>query len=85
MQTIVFNLVDGHVDSQVSEAPLWSEPDEFGQVAADLHRSPNSTTVQYRIPVGCTVPIHASANYAICQIMSGRGKLILPSGKEFEY
>ena len=39
----------------------------------------------YRIPVGCSVPVHAGPNYAVCQIVSGRGKLLLPSGQDIDY
>ncbi|MGD0741723.1 MAG: hypothetical protein ABSA31_00285 [Acidimicrobiales bacterium] len=85
MRATVFNVVEGQVGSEVSESPPWAEPDEFGQAAARMHRSPNATTTLYRIPAGCTVPIHAGPGYAVCQIVSGRGKLVIPSGEEFAY
>ena len=85
MRTTVFKLVDGQVEPEVCEVPPWADADEFGQVAAEMHHSPNGTTVLYRIPAGCTVPIHAGPNYALCQIISGRGKLVLPSGQELDY
>lgn len=85
MRTTVFKLVDGQVEPEACEVPPWADADEFGQVAAEMHHSPNGTTVLYRIPAGCTVPIHAGPNYALCQIISGRGKLVLPSGQELDY
>jgi quercetin dioxygenase-like cupin family protein len=85
VRTSVFSVVDGQVESEVAEVPPWADPDAFGQEAAEIHHSPNGTTVLYRIPAGCTVPIHAGPNYALCQIVSGRGTLVLPSGKEFHY
>lgn len=85
MRTTIFNLVDGHVEFEISEVSPWGDPDEFGQVAAELHRSPNGTSVLYRIPAGCTVPIHTGPGYALCQIISGQGKLVLPSGRQIDY
>ena len=85
MRTTIFNLVDGHVEFQSSEVPPWSDADEFGQSAAELHRSSNGTSVLYRIPVGCSVPIHAGPGYALCQIITGRGKLVLPGDREIAY
>lgn len=85
VKTTIFSLNQGHVEFQSSEVPRWAEPDAFGQSAAEVHRSPNGTGVLYRIPVGCSVPIHAGPNYAYCQILTGRGKLILPEGREIEY
>jgi quercetin dioxygenase-like cupin family protein len=41
--------------------------------------------VLYRIPAGCSVPIHAGPGYALCQIITGRGKLVLPSDREIDY
>jgi quercetin dioxygenase-like cupin family protein len=85
VRATVFDVVDGKVESEVRETPPWADPDEFGQVAADMHHSPNGSTTLYRIPVGCSVPIHAGPSYAVCQIITGRGKLVIPSGQEFDY
>jgi quercetin dioxygenase-like cupin family protein len=85
VRTTVFNVVDGRVEVESSETPPWAQPDQFGQVAAEIYRSPNGTSVLYHIPVGCNVPIHAGANYAFCQIVRGRGKLTLPGDREIEY
>ena len=40
MRTTVFSLSDGQVEFQLSAVPPWADPDEFGQAAAVLHRSP---------------------------------------------
>jgi quercetin dioxygenase-like cupin family protein len=85
VRATVFDVVDGKVEFEVRETPPWADPDEFGQVAADMHHSPNGSTTLYRIPVGCSVPIHAGPNYAVRQIITGRGKLVIPSGQEFDY
>lgn len=85
MRTTVFNVVDGRVEFTSSEKPPWARPDEFGQAAAEIYRSANGTSVLYSIPVGCTVPIHAGTNYAFCQIVAGRGKLVLPGDREIVY
>ncbi len=85
MRTTVFSVTDGQVDFRSSETPPWAAPDEFGQASAEIYRSPNGTSVLYSIPVGCTVPIHAGTNYAFCQIVAGRGKLVLPGGREIDY
>jgi quercetin dioxygenase-like cupin family protein len=85
VRTTVFNLVEGRVEPKSSEVPPWATPDEFGQAAAEVFRSANGTSVLYSIPVGCTVPIHAGSNYAFCQIVAGRGKLVLPGDLEIEY
>lgn len=85
MRTTIFSVVDGQVESRVSAVPPWAEPDEFGQVAAELHRSPNCTSTLYRIPAGCSVPIHSGPGFALCQIVSGRGKLVLPNGDAVDY
>ncbi len=85
MRTTVFNVVDGRVEFQSSEVPPWAEPDKFGQVAAEIYRSPNGASVLYHIPVGCNVPIHSGPNYAFCQIVTGRGKLTLPGDRELDY
>lgn len=85
VRTTIFKLVDGHVAFEGSAVPDWAEPDEFGQTAAELHRSPNGTSMLYRLPVGCSVPIHAGPNYDYCQIVTGRGTLILPGGREIDY
>jgi hypothetical protein len=74
VQTTVFSLVDGQVEPEICEVPPWADPDEFGQVAAELNHSPNGTTVPYRIPAGRTVPIHAGPNFALCQIISAGGR-----------
>jgi quercetin dioxygenase-like cupin family protein len=75
----------GQVEFQVSADPRWADADEFGQAAAELHRSPNATSTLYRIPAGCSVPIHSGPGYALCQIVAGRGKLVLPGGREVDY
>ena len=85
MRTTIFSVVDGQVEFQTTDVPPWADPDEFGQVAAELHRSPNSTSTLYRIPIGCSVPIHSGPGYALCQIVRGRGKLVLPSGEAIDY
>jgi quercetin dioxygenase-like cupin family protein len=85
MRTTIFSLVDGNVEFQIAEVPPWADADEFGQVAAELHYSPNGTSMLYRIPAGCSVPIHAGPGYGLCQIITGRGKLVLPSGQEIDY
>ena len=85
MRTTVFSMKDGEVEFQVSPVPPWANPDEFGQVAAVLHRSPNGTSTLYRIPAGCSVPIHSGPGYALCQIVTGRGKLVIPGGREVDY
>lgn len=85
MRTTIFNVVDGRVEFESSEMPTWAQPDEFGQAAAEVFRSPNGTSVLYSIPVGCTVPVHAGSNYAFCQIVVGRGKLVLPGDREVNY
>jgi quercetin dioxygenase-like cupin family protein len=85
VRTTVFNVVDGRVEFTSSEKPPWARPDEFGQAAAEIYRSANGTSVLYSIPVGCTVPIHAGTNYAFCQIVAGRGKLVLPGDREIVY
>jgi quercetin dioxygenase-like cupin family protein len=85
VRTTIFTLTDGKVEFQMSSVPPWAEPDEFGQVAAELHRSPNGASTLYRIPAGCSVPIHSGPGYALCQIMAGRGKLLIPSGEEIDY
>jgi quercetin dioxygenase-like cupin family protein len=81
----VFRLVDGQVRPESSEAAPWTGPDEFGQMKAEVHQSPNGTTVLYRILSGSVVPMHASRKFASCQIMTGRGKLTLPDGPGIEY
>ena len=75
VRTTVFNVVEGRIEPESSEAPPWAAPDEFGQAAAEIFRSPNGTSVLYSIPVGCTVPIHAGSNYAFCQIVAGRREI----------
>jgi quercetin dioxygenase-like cupin family protein len=85
MRTTVFKVVGGQVEAEVCEVPPWAAPDENGQIAAEMHHSLNGSTVLYRIPAGVTVPIHAGPNYALCQIISGRGTLMLPSGQEIAY
>jgi quercetin dioxygenase-like cupin family protein len=85
MRTTVFTMAEGEVTVSRSDAPPWADPDDNGQVAAEVHRSPNGTTVFYHIPIGCSVPVHAGPNYSVCQIVTGRGKLVLPSGQEIDY
>ncbi len=85
MRKTVFTVVDGRTEPESSQTPPWAEPDEFGQAAAEIFRAPNGTSVLYSIPVGCTVPVHAGSNYAFCQIVAGRGKLVLPGGREIDY
>jgi quercetin dioxygenase-like cupin family protein len=85
MQTTVFSQVDGHVQLQRSEVPPWGDTDEFGGVSAELYRSPNGTSSFHLIPAGTSVPIHSGPDYAFCHIVTGRGKLVLPSGEETDY
>jgi quercetin dioxygenase-like cupin family protein len=85
MRTTVFKLIDEKVEPEICEVPPWADADENGQISADMHKSPNGATTLYRIPAGREVPIHAGPNYALCQIVSGRGKLVLPSGQALEY
>jgi quercetin dioxygenase-like cupin family protein len=85
MQTTIFTVDDGNVEFSGSAAPPWAAPDQFGQAAAELHRSPNAVSTLYSIPAGCTVPVHSGPGYAFCQIVTGRGKLVLPGGREVAY
>ena len=85
MRTTIFNLDDGRVEFQQSEVPPWGDADEFGGTAAELYSSPNGTGFLHRIPAGTSVPIHTGPDYAFCQIVTGRGKLVLPSGEEGDY
>jgi len=85
VRTTVVSAVDGQVEFRSSEVPHWEEPDQNGQVAAQVHRSANGYTTLYRIPVGCTVPIHAGPNFAHCQVVAGRGRLVLPGDRAIEY
>ena len=50
-----------------------------------MRNFPNLSTIIYRIPVGCKIPIHAGSHYTLCQIVSGQGKLVLPSGQGLEF
>jgi quercetin dioxygenase-like cupin family protein len=59
--------------------------DEFGGAVAELHHSPSGASLLHRIPAGTFVPIHTGPDYAYCQIVTGRGKLVLPSGQEINY
>jgi quercetin dioxygenase-like cupin family protein len=85
VRTTVFNVVDGRVEFKASETASWAAADESGQRAAEIYRSPNGASVLYSIPAGCTVPIHSGTNYSFCQIVTGRGKLTLPGGREIDY
>jgi len=85
MKTTLFKLVDGQVEPEVCEVPVWAAPDENGQTAAEVQNSPKLSITFYRIPVGCVVPIHAGPHYTVCQIVSGQGKLALPSSRELEF
>ena len=57
MQTTIFTVDDGNVEFSGSAAPPWAAPDQFGQAAAELHRSPNAVSTLYSIPAGCTVMV----------------------------
>ena len=85
VRTTVFKVADSQVAPETCEVPAWGEPDENGQAAAVVQNLPDLAITLYRIPIGCTVPIHAGHCYASCQIVSGRGKLVLPSGEELQF
>jgi len=85
LRTTIFNLVNGRVEFQVSEVPPWGDTDEFGGAVADLHHMPNGACLLHRIPAGTSVPIHTGPDYGFCQIVTGRGKLVLPTGQEINY
>jgi quercetin dioxygenase-like cupin family protein len=85
MQTTVFSLADGRVKFQQSRVPSWSGLDEHGGTSAVVYRLPNATGNLHRIPAGTSVPIHTGPEHGFCQIVTGRGTLVLPSGEEIQY
>jgi quercetin dioxygenase-like cupin family protein len=73
------------VEFDLSAVPPWGDTDDYGGVSAVLYRSPNGISNLHRIPAGTSVPLHTGPEYAFCEIVTGRGKLILPSGEEIDY
>ena len=91
MRTTIFDLQDGSVEARVEESPRLEPLAEYdgkplkGVRVRDLIEPPGALIQLVEIAAGGQFAMHSSPDVAFCQVISGRGKLGLPDGRELDY
>lgn len=91
MKTTVFELHPDAVATNVRKEPSWQPFEEYdGKTlesvrVQDLLEPPGALVQLVEIAAGGSFAMHSSPDVAFCQIVSGRGKLGLPDGRELDY
>lgn len=91
MRTTIFTEADGDVDVEVQEGPsLDTLPEYDGKPlerveSLDIRETGGALMQLVEISAGGHFAMHSSSDIAFCQIVRGRGKLGLPSGRELTY
>ncbi len=91
MKVTVFELDGDNVVTRVTDTPPWRPFEEFdgqplmGVELVELHQVPRAELQQVVIRAGGHFAMHTSPDLAWCQIVRGRGVLVLPDGSELPY
>lgn len=91
MRTTIFDLGDGSVEARVEESPRLEPLAEYdgkpleGVRLRDVIEPPGGLIQLVEIAAGGQFAMHSSPDVAFCQVISGRGKLGLPDGRELDY
>lgn len=91
LRTTIFTAEGGRVEASVAERPAWRPFEEFdGKPLRDVKlfeiaEVPGAELQMVEIAAGGHFAMHTSPDVAFCQVIRGRGKLVLPEGRELDY
>ena len=91
MRTTTFTAEGDRVEAAVAEWPGWRPFEEIdGKTLRDVKlfeiaEVPGAELQMVEIAAGGHFAMHTSPDIAFCQVIRGRGKLILPEGRALDY
>jgi quercetin dioxygenase-like cupin family protein len=91
MRTTIFELREGHVETDIVDRPEWRSLPEYDGHPLERVRDvavrelPQASMQLVEIGTGGSFAMHSSPDVAFCQVVRGRGALGLPDGRELAY